>query len=67
MIVLVLKRAIVGSIIVLVIVVLSFAGALGMEALIWEKLLGIKLHRLNVKIEFIVMVGVGCDYNLLLL
>ena len=66
-IVLVLTRALVGSIIVLVIVVLSFAGALGLAALIWENLLGVQLHWLNVPIAFIVLVGVGCDYNLLLL
>ena len=66
-IVLVLTRALVGSIIVLVIVVLSFAGALGLAALIWETFLGIQLHWLNVPIAFIVLVGVGCDYNLLLL
>ena len=66
-IVLVLTRALVGSIIVLVIVILSFAGALGLAALIWETFLGIQLHWLNIPIAFIVLVGVGCDYNLLLL
>lgn len=66
-IVLVLTRALVGSIIVLVIVVLSFAGALGLAALIWENFLGIQLHWLNIPIAFIVLVGVGCDYNSLLL
>jgi putative drug exporter of the RND superfamily len=66
-IVLVITRAFVGSVIVLAIVVLSFAGALGLAALIWETLLGVQLHWLNVPIAFIVLVGVGCDYNLLLL
>jgi putative drug exporter of the RND superfamily len=66
-IVLVITRALVGSVIVLVIVVLSFAGALGLAALIWETFLGVQLHWLNVPIAFIVLVGVGCDYNLLLL
>jgi putative drug exporter of the RND superfamily len=66
-IVLVITRALVGSIIVLVIVILSFAGALGLAALIWETFLGIQLHWLNIPIAFIVLVGVGCDYNLLLL
>jgi RND superfamily putative drug exporter len=66
-IVLVITRALVGSIIVLLIVVLSFAGSLGLASLIWETLLGTQLHWLNVPIAFIVLVGVGCDYNLLLL
>ncbi|WP_374025430.1 RND family transporter [Mycobacterium sp. HNNTM2301] len=66
-IVLVITRALVGSILVLIIVVLSFAGSLGLASLIWETLLGTQLHWLNVPIAFIVLVGVGCDYNLLLL
>lgn len=66
-IVLALTRALVGSILVLIIVVLSFAGSLGLASLIWETLLGTQLHWLNIPISFIVLVGVGCDYNLLLL
>jgi RND superfamily putative drug exporter len=66
-IVLVITRALVGSILVLIIVVLSFAGSLGLASLIWETLLGTQLHWLNIPIAFIVLVGVGCDYNLLLL
>jgi putative drug exporter of the RND superfamily len=66
-IVLVITRALVGSIVVLFTVILSFAGALGLAALIWETFLGIKLHWLNLPIAFIVLVGVGSDYNLLLL
>ena len=66
-IVLVLIRALIGSIIVLTTVVLSFACALGLSAFFWETLLGIKLHWLNIPIAFIVLVGVGCDYNLLML
>ena len=66
-IVLVLTRALIGSIIVLTTVVLSFACALGLAAFMWETLLGVKLHWLNIPIAFIVLVGVGCDYNLLML
>jgi RND superfamily putative drug exporter len=66
-IVLVITRALVGSMLVLIVVVLSFAGSLGLASLIWERLLGTQLHWLNIPIAFIVLVGVGCDYNLLLL
>lgn len=66
-IVLVITRALVGSIIVLVTVVASFAGSLGLASFVWETLLGIELHWLTIPIAFIVLVGVGCDYNLLLL
>jgi putative drug exporter of the RND superfamily len=64
---LVITRALIGSIIVLITVVLSFAGSLGLATFVWETLLGIKLHWLTIPISFIVLVGVGCDYNLLLL
>jgi putative drug exporter of the RND superfamily len=67
LIVLVITRALIGSIIVLITVVLSFAGSLGLSTLVWETFLGIKLHWLTIPISFIVLVGVGCDYNLLLL
>jgi putative drug exporter of the RND superfamily len=67
LIVLVITRALIGSIIVLITVVLSFAGSLGLATLVWETFLGIKLHWLTIPISFIVLVGVGCDYNLLLL
>jgi putative drug exporter of the RND superfamily len=67
LIVLVITRALVGAIVVLITVMLSFAGSLGLATLIWESLLGIKLHWLTIPISFIVLVGVGCDYNLLLL
>jgi len=46
---------------------LSFAGAFGLSVFIWETLLHIQLHWLTLPIAFIVLVAVGCDYNLLLL
>jgi len=67
LIVLAITRAFIGSILVLITVILSFAGALGLSTLLWETILGIKLHWLIIPISFIVLVGVGCDYNLLLL
>ncbi|WP_442931811.1 MMPL/RND family transporter [Mycobacterium sp. 050128] len=66
-IVLVITRALVGSVVVLITVILSFAGSLGLATFVWETLLGIQLHWLTIPISFIVLVGVGCDYNLLLL
>jgi RND superfamily putative drug exporter len=67
LIVLVITRALIGSIVVLLTVIISFAAALGASVLVWENLLGIELHWLTLPIAFIVLVGVGCDYNLLLL
>jgi len=57
----------VGAIVVLITVILSFAAAYGLSTFIWEDLLGIQLHWLTLPIAFIVLVAVGCDYNLLLL
>ena len=46
---------------------LSFAGAFGLSVFVWETLLHTQLHWLTLPIAFIVLVAVGCDYNLLLL
>lgn len=66
-IVLAITRALVGAVIVLFTVMLSFAGAFGLSVFIWETLLHTQLHWLTLPIAFIVLVAVGCDYNLLLL
>jgi RND superfamily putative drug exporter len=67
LIVLLITRALVGAIVVLITVILSFAGAYGLSVFIWEILLHAQLHWLTLPIAFIVLVAVGCDYNLLLL
>jgi putative drug exporter of the RND superfamily len=67
LIVLIITRALVGAIVVLITVILSFAGAYGLSVFIWETLLHTQLHWLTLPIAFIVLVAVGCDYNLLLL
>jgi putative drug exporter of the RND superfamily len=67
LIVLLITRALVGAIVVLITVILSFAGAYGLSVFIWEVLLHTQLHWLTLPIAFIVLVAVGCDYNLLLL
>ena len=66
-IVLAITRALVGAVIVLITVMLSFAGAFGLSVFVWETLLHTQLHWLTLPIAFIVLVAVGCDYNLLLL
>ena len=66
-IVMVLTRALVGAIIVLLSVIMSFAAAYGLSTFIWERLLHQELYWLTLPIAFIILVAVGCDYNLLLL
>ena len=67
LIVLLITRALIGAIVVLITVILSFAGGYGLSVFIWETLLHTQLHWLTLPIAFIVLVAVGCDYNLLLL
>src|SRR3984885_3900820 len=67
LIVLLITRALVGAVVILITVILSFAGAYGLSVFIWEILLRTQLHWLTLPIAFIVLVAVGCDYNLLLL
>lgn len=67
LIVMFLTGTLAGAVIVTIAVVLSYASALGLATLIWEGIFGIQLHWLTLPIAFIVLVGVGCDYNLLLL
>ncbi|SHP08350.1 MMPL/RND family transporter [Mycobacteroides abscessus] len=67
LIVMFLTGTLAGAVMVTIAVVLSFAGALGLSTLIWEGIFGVQLHWLTLPIAFIVLVGVGCDYNLLLL
>jgi putative drug exporter of the RND superfamily len=66
-IVLAITRALIGAIIVLITVMLSFSAAFGLSVFVWETLLHTQLHWLTLPIAFIVLVAVGCDYNLLLL
>jgi RND superfamily putative drug exporter len=66
-IVLLITRALVGAVVVIITVMLSFAGAYGLSTFLWETVLHTQLHWLTLPIAFIVLVAVGCDYNLLLL
>ena len=66
-IIVVLTRALIGAIVVLFTVILSFAAAYRLSTFIWERLLGQELYWLTLPIAFIVLVAVASDYNLLLL
>lgn len=67
LIVMFLTGTLAGAVMVTIAVVISYASALGLSTLVWEGIFGIQLHWLTLPIAFIVLVGVGCDYNLLLL
>jgi len=61
-----ITRAIVASLVIVGTVAFSFAGAFGISVLIWQHLLGIPLSWWNITFDFILLVAVGSDYNLLL-
>ncbi|ORW95512.1 hypothetical protein AWB92_09960 [Mycobacterium sp. IEC1808] len=59
-------RSPVAGLVVVGTVVASYASALGISALIWQRLLHHELHWAVAPIAFIALIAVGADYNLLL-
>ncbi|OBA72078.1 hypothetical protein A5641_09100 [Mycobacterium sp. 1554424.7] len=59
-------RSPVAGLVVVGTVVASYASALGISALIWQRLLHHDLHWAVAPIAFIALIAVGADYNLLL-
>jgi RND superfamily putative drug exporter len=47
-------------------VALSLGASFGLSVLIWQYILGIELHWVVLPISVIILLAVGCDYNLLL-
>jgi RND superfamily putative drug exporter len=66
MIVTAMLRSPVAGLVVVGTVVASYASALGVSALIWQRLLHHDLHWAAAPIAFIALIAVGADYNLLL-
>jgi putative drug exporter of the RND superfamily len=61
-----ITRAVVASLVIVGTVAFSFAGAFGISILIWQHILGIPLSWWNLTFDFVLLVAVGSDYNLLL-
>jgi RND superfamily putative drug exporter len=62
-----LLRALVAPIYLLASVVLSYAAAMGITALVWQKLLGQPIDFTTPLLGFVILVAVGADYNILLM
>jgi RND superfamily putative drug exporter len=63
---LVLTRSIIAALVIVGTVALSLGASFGLAVLIWQYILGINLHWMVLPMAVIILLGVGSDYNLLL-
>ncbi|MGN6335509.1 MMPL/RND family transporter [Mycobacterium sp.] len=63
---LVLTRSFVAALVIVGTVALSLGASFGLSVLIWQYILGVKLHWMVLPMSVIVLLAVGSDYNLLL-
>ncbi|MCV7089267.1 MMPL/RND family transporter [Mycobacterium interjectum] len=63
---LVLTRSFVAALVIVGTVLLSLGASFGLSVLVWQYILGIKLHWMVLPMSVIVLLAVGSDYNLLL-
>jgi RND superfamily putative drug exporter len=63
---LILTRSMVAALVIVGTVALSLGSSFGLSVLIWQYVLGIKLHWMVLPMSVIVLLAVGSDYNLLL-
>jgi RND superfamily putative drug exporter len=63
---LLLTRSLIASLVIVGTVALSLGASFGLSVLLWQYILGIKLHWMVLPMSVIVLLAVGSDYNLLL-
>jgi RND superfamily putative drug exporter len=64
---LVITRSVVAALVIVGTVLLSLGASFGLSVLVWQYLLGIKLHWMVLAMSVILLLAVGSDYNLLLI
>lgn len=64
---LVITRSVVAAMVIVGTVLLSLGASFGLSVLVWQYLLGIKLHWMVLAMAVILLLAVGSDYNLLLI
>jgi RND superfamily putative drug exporter len=64
---LVITRSVVAAFVIVGTVLLSLGASFGLSVLLWQYILGIKLHWLVLAMAIILLLAVGSDYNLLLI
>lgn len=63
---LLMTRSVVAAVTIVGTVVLSLGASFGLSILIWQHLVGLKLHWSIIALSVLVLMAVGSDYNLLL-
>lgn len=63
---LIITRSLVAALVIVGTVALSLGSSFGLSVLLWQYILGIRLHWLVMVMSVIIMLAVGSDYNLLL-
>ena len=63
---LLMTRSLIAALVIVGTVVLSLGASFGLSVLIWQYILGIKLHWMVLPMSVIILLAVGSDYNLLL-
>ncbi len=63
---LIITRSLVAALVIVGTVALSLGASFGLSVLLWQYILGIKLHWMVLPMSVIVLLAVGSDYNLLL-
>ena len=66
MIMLIITRSLVAALVIVGTAASSIAASFGLSVLIWQDLLGIRVHWLVMLMAVIILLAVGSDYNLLL-
>ncbi|MDA2895423.1 RND family transporter [Mycolicibacterium sp. BiH015] len=66
LIMLLITRGLIASLVIVGTVALSLGSSFGLSVLIWQYIFGIELHWMVLPMAVIVLLGVGSDYNLLL-
>ncbi|GFG75227.1 transporter [Mycobacterium botniense] len=63
---LIITRSFVAALVIVGTVAISLGASFGLSVLVWQYLLGIKLHWMVLAMSVIILLAVGSDYNLLL-
>jgi len=63
---LIITRSLVAAIVIVGTVLISLGASFGLSVLMWQDIIGFKLHWMVLAMSIILMLAVGSDYNLLL-
>jgi putative drug exporter of the RND superfamily len=63
---LIITRSLIAALVIVGTVAVSLGSSFGLSVLVWQYILGIKLHWMVLAMSVIVLLAVGSDYNLLL-